>query len=146
MSSATGVFGTHPGVVDTTAGPLDITPGVLDTPPRVLGTTPVVLGSIAGVVGTSSPASPPPWMTKCSTMKVLVKPPASLRAQTIPVPGRLLVEHDVARDSHLVSAWVVEPVHLVTFLVAQEQHRCAPVLQLGEDRLRLPDVVDAVSR
>ena len=40
------------------------------------------------------------------------------RAQTVPVPGRLLVEHDVTRDNHLASAWVVEPIRLGTFLVA----------------------------
>ena len=38
------------------------------------------------------------------------------RARTILVLGRLLVEHDVARDKHLASAWVVESVCLGTFL------------------------------
>ena len=66
------------------------------------------------------------------------------RARTIPVLASLLIEHDVARDNHLASVWVVELVRLGTFRVAQEHHRCAPVLQLGEDRLRLPDVADAV--
>ena len=65
-------------------------------------------------------------------------------ARTIPVLDRLLVEHDVARDNHLAYAWVVDPVCLGTFRVVQEHHRCAPILQLGEDRLHLPDVADAV--
>ena len=100
-----GVLGTRPRVVATTAEPPSATPsvlgiplGVLGTPPGVLGISPEVLGispevlgtalgvlgSLAGVLDippkvldTSSPASPPPWMTKCSTTKVLVKPPAS---------------------------------------------------------------------
>ena len=40
--------------------------------------------------------------------------------------------------------WVVEPLCLGTFHLAQEHHRCAPVLQLGEDRLCLSDVANAV--
>ena len=64
------------------------------------------------------------------------------RAWTALVSSCLLVEHDVARDKHLVSAWVVEPVRLGTLRVAQEHHRCAPVLQLGEDRLCLPNMAD----
>ena len=64
-------------------------------------------------------------------------------AQTVLVLSRLFVEYDVARDKYLVSAWVVEPVCLGTLRVAQEHHRCAPVLQLGEVRLCLPDMADA---
>ena len=96
--SAMGVLDTHPGVVGTTTEPLGTTPGVLGIPLRVLGTPPGVLGippevlgtapevldSTAGVLGTPpgvlgtySAASPPPWMTKCSATKVLVKPTAS---------------------------------------------------------------------
>ena len=63
-------------------------------------------------------------------------------AKTVLVTSRLLVKHDVARDNHLASAWVIEPIRLGTFRVAQEHHRCAPVLQLGEDRLHLPNVAD----
>ena len=79
-----GVLGTSLVVVGTTARLLSSATGVLDTRPRVvnttigpLGTSPGVLGSVARVVCTSSRASPPPWMTKCSTMKVLVKSLAS---------------------------------------------------------------------
>ena len=64
-------------------------------------------------------------------------------ARTVLVLSRLLIEHYITRDKYLVSAWVVEPVRLGTLRVAQEHHRCAPVLQLGEDRLRLPDMADA---
>ena len=98
LGSATGVLGTRPEVVATTAEPPGSTPGVLGIPPKVLDTPPGVLGippevlstasevldSTAGVLGappgvrgTCSAASPLPWMTKCSTTKVLVKPPAS---------------------------------------------------------------------
>ena len=49
-------------------------------------------------------------------------------ARTALVPSRLLVEHDITRDKHLVSAWVVEPVCLGTLRIAQEDHGCAPVL------------------
>ena len=89
LGSATGVLGIRTEVVATTAEPpgstpgvlgippkvLDTPPGVLGIPPEVLGTTPEVLDSTAGVRGTCSAASPPPWMTKCSTTKVLVKLP-----------------------------------------------------------------------
>ena len=85
-----GVLGTHLGVVATIAEPPCTTPGVLGIPLGVLGTPPEgldiplevlgtalgVLGSAAGVLGTSSLASPPLWMTRCSRTKVLVKPPA----------------------------------------------------------------------
>ena len=64
-------------------------------------------------------------------------------ARTVLVLGHLLIEHDVAQDNHLASACVVEPVGLGTFLIAQEHHPCAPVLQFGEDRLRLPSVANA---
>ena len=37
--------------------------------------------------------------------------------RTVLVPGRLLVEHDVAQDNHLASTWVIEPVRLGTFLI-----------------------------
>ena len=84
VGSTAGAVGTTPGVVDSTAEALCTaaevlgTPSVvLGTPPGVLGTALGVLGSVAGVVDTSSPTSPPPWMAKCSMMKVLVKPPAS---------------------------------------------------------------------
>ena len=79
-----GVLGTRLAVVGTTARPLGFAMGVFDTHPGVVattvgcpGSTPRVLSTPLGVLGTSSPASPPPWMTKRSTMKVLVKPPAS---------------------------------------------------------------------
>jgi len=64
-------------VVGTAAGVLGTTTRVVDTPVGVLSTALVVISSAARVVGTSSLASPPLWMTKCSTMKVLVKLPAS---------------------------------------------------------------------
>ena len=90
LGSAMGVFGTRPRVVATTTEPLGTTPdvlgippevlctplGVLSIPPEVLGIAPGVLGAPPGVLGTSSLASPPPWMTKCSTTKVLEKLPA----------------------------------------------------------------------
>ena len=110
---------------------LGIPPGVLGTPPGGLGIPLEVFGTALGVLssvaGTSSPASPPPWMTKCSTTKVLVKPPAS------PVLGLFQSQaafssNTTSRDKHLVSAWVVEPVRLGTLRVAQEHHRCALVL------------------
>ena len=40
------------------------------------------------------------------------------QAWTILVPGCLLIKHDIARDKHLVSAWVVEPVRLGTLYIA----------------------------
>ena len=40
------------------------------------------------------------------------------RARTVLVPGCLLVEHDITRDNHLASAWVIELVCLGTFRVA----------------------------
>ena len=41
-----------------------------------------------------------------------------LRAWTVPILGHLLVKHDVVRDNHLTSVWVIELVRLGTFLVA----------------------------
>ena len=40
------------------------------------------------------------------------------RARTALVPSRLLIEHDIVGDKHLVSAWVIEPVCLGTLRVA----------------------------
>ena len=83
LGFSTGVLGTRPKVVATTAKPPGSTPGVLGIPLGVLDTALGVLSSVVGVLDTppgmldtSSLASPPPWMTKCSTTKVLVKPSA----------------------------------------------------------------------
>ena len=95
LGSATGVFGTCPGVVDTTAGPLGSTSRVLGTPPSARHPSQSarlycwsgmhLLSSISTTVddqvlddeGASEAASFP-------------------HARTVLVPGRLLVEHDVA--------------------------------------------------
>ena len=64
-------------------------------------------------------------------------------ARTVPVLGRLLIEHHIPRDHHLASLGIIKPIGLAALLVAQEHHRRAPVFQLAEVRLGVLHMADA---
>jgi hypothetical protein len=68
------------------------------------------------------------------------------RRQFLPLPSRRLIEHYIPRHYHLASFWIVELVGLASFLVAQEHHGCAPVLQLAEERSGVLHMADAPKR
>jgi hypothetical protein len=67
-------------------------------------------------------------------------------SRILPIPGRHLVEDDVARHHHPACTRIKQLVRLAAFLVPQEHHACTPVLQLANEWLRVLHMANATER